>query len=150
MTAVIIIAFIILLWLMLKHETFVNDAPNMLSPYLGYWLYTSEDGLRKEILSIDYGGDNRFLKITRKYNVRKWFPPLNPGERPYIAPVETWTVSAPMYKVVVISPNYLYLRSIEPTYAESPFRVKLTDDGTYLEILGKKYISSNKLDPSKS
>jgi len=150
MTAAIIIAcIIIILWIMTKNENFVNDLPNILSPYLGYWIYNSEDGLRKEILSIDYGGNNRFLRITRRYFVRKWFPPLNPGENPYIAPEETWTISTPMYRVIVISPNELFLRSIEPTYSELPFRVKLSKDGVYIEILGKKYISSNKLNFNK-
>ncbi len=149
MIAIIIAVFIVLLWFVLKKENFTNDKPNILAPYLGYWIYTSDDGLRKEMLSIDYGGDNRFLRITRKYIIRKWFPPVTPGEAPYTAPEESWTVTTPPYRVVVISPTELFLRVIEPTYAELPFHIKLTDDGTYLEILGKKYISSNKLDASK-
>jgi hypothetical protein len=121
------------------------DRPKALAPYLGYWIWQSDDALRKEIISIDYGGDNRFLRLTRTYKFKKWYPPVTPGEPGWIAPVENWTENPPLLRVIILSKNEIYCKYVEPTYAGLPFRIKLLDDGTHIEILGKKYISSNKL-----
>lgn len=150
----LVLLLILFVWsknvLLAQNESLtLGDVPTTLAPYLGYWLWQSDDGLRQEVLSIDYGGDNMFLRITKNYKIRKWFPPVNPGDLPFVSPVETWTEKNPPYRVIIISPTELYCRSIEPTYAELPFHIKLVEGGTYIEIRGKKYISSNKLDPSK-
>lgn len=142
-----LVVVLTLLWIFISRKEHLNsDIPTILSPWLGYWIYMSDDKLQKEVITVEYGGDNRFLKFTRSYSIRKWFPPVNPGDQPYIGAPESWVVQAPMYRVVHISPNELYLKSIDPFRAETPFHAKLLDNGTYLEILGKKYISSTKLD----
>ena len=143
--SIIIVLIVILIVINRSYETLI-DKPDGLAKYLGYWIYTSDDRLRKEVLTIEYGGDNRFLFISHSYNIRKWFPPVNPGDPSLIAPAEVWTEHSPMYRVIILSPTLLYCKSIEPTYAEIPFRIMIQENGDYIEIKNKKYISSTKLD----
>lgn len=78
-----LVAVLILLWIYTtQKEHLKNEVPALLQPYLGYWLYNSDDGLRKEVISIDYGGNNAFLRFTRNYTIRKWFPPVLANDDP--------------------------------------------------------------------
>jgi hypothetical protein len=121
----------------------VDDIPSTLRPYLGFWIWESADGLRRETISIDYGGHNQFLNLTRNYSIRRWYPPVFEGEPALVARADKWTEKPPPYRALILSPKEILLTSTEATYAELPFHIKLTDGDAYIEVLGKKYISSS-------
>lgn len=141
-----VVLTIVVIWFCTKVENF--DQPDALRHFLGTWIWLSDDGLRKEMLVINYGGDNRFLNLTKTVTIRKWFPPVHPNDPPLVAPPVKTVEQSPLYRVIRLSPTEILLRSVEPTYSELPFRVKLTDGGTHIEMHKKKYISSNKLNSS--
>ena len=146
---IVIIILMIIIYTIDAYTSRVREtlaSPNPLDPYLGSWIWFSDDGLRKEIITINYAGDNRFVNITRKTTIKKWFPPVHKGDLALVAPPIITVDQAPMYRVINLSRDEIMVKSIEPTWSELPYRIKLVDK-YFIEVYGKKYISVDRLTP---
>lgn len=141
----IVVALVVLLLYTNSSESMQDVTPTYLQKYVGYWIYQSDDKLRKIVLSINYSGGD-FLRITTQTTIRKWFPPVIEGNLPEVSPPERFVENPPLFRIIELYPDEILLTSIEPTYFYTPSHMKISQDRDHIFYQGKKFISSRAID----
>jgi hypothetical protein len=117
-----------------------------LSAFTGNWIYKSDDCLRQEVLKVEL--QNSMIQLTKILNIRRWYPPLDPREPPILVRNERFSEKPPPYRIIVLGPTTLSLRSSSPTYAELPSIMSVDPANGILTYQGKKYVSTIKFKES--
>ena len=117
-----------------------NLGSRALSPFLGFWIWKSDDELREQILTINVA-DEYFLEVQLRTNITYWYPPVNKNGDPWISRKETFVEKLPLCRVIVISDNEIVLFSINKTYI-IPGPIHLRAYSGFIEYKGKKFHSS--------